>query len=299
MRRLAAALVLLALPPLFAAYKAAAFHVHNRNNGSIVSSGERREFLVYVPRGYDARKPVPLVISLHGAGGWPVQQRELSEWDRVADRHGFVVVYPSGADTPRIWHVEPTERLPRDVRFLSDLIDEMEADYHIDRDRIYVNGFSNGGGMSFAASCAMGDRVAAVGMVGAAQTLDWNWCGDRRPIPAIFFHGTGDTAAPYNGGPSWVSKRPFPSVAGWADKWRKRNRCGDAADSRVARDVVRREYSRCAEDVVLYTIEGGGHTWPGGGEMPEWFVGRTTRSIDASETMWQFFREHPLRRPRS
>jgi polyhydroxybutyrate depolymerase len=44
----------------------------------------------------------------------------------------------------------------------------------------------------------------------------------------------------------------------------------------------------------LYTIRGGGHTWPGGGPMPEWFVGSTTRSIDASALMWAFFSQHPL-----
>ena len=45
---------------------------------------------------------------------------------------------------------------------------------------------------------------------------------------------------------------------------------------------------------VLYTIQGGGHTWPGGKSMLEWFLGRTSRSIDASSQMWAFFREHRL-----
>ena len=68
-------------------------------------------------------------------------------------------------------------------------------------------------------------------------------------------------------------------------------------DSLVAPDVVRRAYTGCAGDaaVVLYTIRGGGHTWPGGGPLPEWFVGTTSSSIDASSLMWEFFREHPLR----
>jgi len=47
--------------------------------------------------------------------------------------------------------------------------------------------------------------------------------------------------------------------------------------------------------VVLYTIKGGGHTWPGGQPLPEWFVGRTSNSIDASSLMWAFFRAHRLR----
>src|SRR5881394_3750537 len=80
---------------------------------------------------------------------------------------------------------------------------------------------------------------------------------------------------------------------------RTRNRCDtNPVDSVVATDVTRLEYPKCADDaaVVLYTIKGGGHTWPGGQPLPEWFVGRTTNSIDASSLMWAFFREHPLRR---
>ena len=68
----------------------------------------------------------------------------------------------------------------------------------------------------------------------------------------------------------------------------------------VAGDVTRIEYTDCADDaaVVLYTVKGGGHTWPGGKATPmvEWWVGATSRSIDATRLMWAFFREHPLRR---
>jgi polyhydroxybutyrate depolymerase len=66
----------------------------------------------------------------------------------------------------------------------------------------------------------------------------------------------------------------------------------------VAADVTRLEYTHCAGDaaVVLYTIQGGGHTWPGGKPLPEWFAGRTSQSIDATSRMWEFFRAHLLQR---
>ena len=81
--------------------------------------------------------------------------------------------------------------LARDVRFISELIDKLEAAYNIDPTRIYANGLSNGGGMAFVLSCTLSDRIAAVGMVGAAQTLPWSWCTDRRPVPmiAVSWHG--------------------------------------------------------------------------------------------------------------
>jgi polyhydroxybutyrate depolymerase len=179
------------------------------------------------------------------------------------------------------------------------LIDTLKAHYNIDSSRIYANGLSNGGGMSFVLSCTMSDRIAAVGLVGAAHLLPWNWCTDPHPVPMIAFHGTDDPAVPYNGGTSWVAPERFPSIPGWTANWARRNRCeSKPVDSAVAAHVTRRQYVSCADDaaVVLYTIQGGGHTWPGGKPLPEWFVGSTSNEIDATRLMWEFFRQHPLRR---
>ena len=296
---IAAVLALIGLPVVLVVIEAVSYHVQNRNNGSIVSSGKKREYIVYAPPSYDRRRPTPLVISLHGAGMWGASQRETSQWNRVADAHGFIVVYPSGSEGtgPRIWHEERGAGLPRDVRFISELIDTLKASYNIDSTRIYANGLSNGGGMSFALSCTLSDRIAAVGMVGAAQLLPFSWCTDHRPVPMIAFHGTADRWVPYHGGHSFVAPNAFPDVPTWAANWARRNRCGSTpTDSVVASDVTRREYTHCADDaaVVLYTIQGGGHTWPGGKPLPEWFVGSTSRSVDASSEMWAFFHAHPL-----
>lgn len=288
-----AAAFLIALPPLFALGLAGSFHASNRNNGAIVSGGVRREYLLHVPASYDGRSRVPLVISLHGAGGWPVQQMEVSGWNRVADREGFLVVYPAAADGgPRVWQPDRGQ----DARFIADLIDHIEQAYNVDRSRIYIDGLSNGGGMAFALSCTMSDRIAAVGLVASAQSLPWSWCTDARPVPMIAFHGTADPAVPYRGGPSWMSPGVFPDISTWATRWAQRNRCTSSMESNTAPDVSRREYANCADDatVVLYTVRGGGHTWPGGGAMPEWLVGRETHSIDATTLMWAFFRAHPL-----
>ena len=84
----------------------------------------------------------------------------------------------------------------------------------------------------------------------------------------------------------------FPSQLVWTAHWAKRNRCASMpVDSVVAPDVTRRCYGHCAHnaDVVLYTIAVGGHTWPGGGPHPAWFVGKMTHSIEASRIMWRFF----------
>ncbi len=283
---------LLLLPLLIAAILGTAFFIRNRNNGSIVVQGETRKYIVHVPPGYDRSRAVPLVISMHGAGGWPAQQMRMTGWNRLADRDGFIVVYPSGADTagPRIWRAS-------DVTYLSALIDHLERDYNIDRTRVYANGFSNGGGMTFILSCTISDRLAAVGLAGAAQTLPWKWCRDAHPIPMVAIHGTDDRFAPYLGGESPIVPpgHPFPSIPMWVAKWAARNRCAQQPiTSRAARDVTRTTYAACAADVVFFTVEGGGHQWFGGRPFPEWFVGHDPRTIDTTAEMWTFFQKHRL-----
>ena len=291
------------LPVASVPFQAARFYGYNRDNGSIVSSGMERTYWLHVPARYDLSKPTPLVMSFHGAGLWGVAQRDMSRWDDVADDEGFIVVYPSavGGHGVRVWQVDPSEPNGRDNRFIADLIDTLRAKYNIDPMRIYANGLSNGGGMSFGLSCALSDRIAAVGLVGSAQTEPWRSCRDTSAVPMINFHGTDDRFAAYRGGtsPVLLDGSTFPSQLGWTARWAKRNRCASiAVDSVVAPDVTRRSYGHCVHDadVVLYTIAGGGHTWPGGGPHPEWFVGKMTHSIEASRIMWRFFYDHPFRR---
>jgi polyhydroxybutyrate depolymerase len=298
-RALALVLLLLATPGVIALGEAVAFAVSQRNNGTLISSGVAREYLLHVPVAYDGSRPVPLVISLHGAGGWPGLQRDVSGWNDLADEHGFLVVYPSaaGGRGPRVWTLGLDSGLIRDVRFIAELIDTLERRYHIDPARIYVDGLSAGGGMAFVLSCTLPDHLAAAGMVAAAHLLPWSWCPERRPIPLIAFHGTADRQTPYEGGISMGAPAPFPHIPTWIAEWAGRNRCAsDPVETPVAPDVTRRAYRDCADeaDVVLYTIHGGGHTWPGR-SMPAW-LGPSTGSLDATRETWDFFRAHRVSR---
>lgn len=296
--------IVIGLPLLLLLIAVVSIWFLDRTSGSIVSSGEEREYLLHVPESHDPATPTPLVISMHGVATWPAQQMNLSRWNRLADERGFLVVYPSGSGFPKIWHtVQPGAGLDRDVRFISGLIDRLQSAYNIDPRRIYANGMSGGAGMAFVLSCALSDRVAAVGLVATAQALPAGWCAGARPVPVIAFHGAADAIVPYEGGPLGDPFNPvkpvFPAVRDWVARWAQRNRCADRpVESSVAPDAVRLEYPGCAgaADVVLYTLLGGGHTWPGGKPLPEWWVGSTNTSIDATSLMWEFFREHSLAR---
>jgi polyhydroxybutyrate depolymerase len=294
-------LLCLGLPPALVLLTAATHHLEGRTTGTMTIAGTEREYIVHVPDAYDPATPTALVFSMHGALNWPSLQMQISRWNDTADRHGFIVVYPGGEGAGPKMFGQRGSRTPSempDVLFISALIDRLQSSFNIDPARIYANGLSNGGGISHALSCGLPERLAAVGMVAPAILPPRGSCVDAPPMPLILFHGTGDRFTPYHGGKVWIAPRPFPDIPDFIAEWSRRNQCAAApVDSPAATGVTRREYTGCANDasVVLYTIDGGGHTWPGGEALPEWMLGPTSRSINASELMWSFFREHSLK----
>ena len=204
---------------------------------------------------------------------WPAAHQDTSQWNRVADREGFIVVYPSGldGDGPRHWEATPNGEPSRDVAFIGDLIDSLGRTYNIDPARIYANGLSNGGGMSFVLSCTLSDRIAAVGLVASAQLLPWSSCADDRPVPMINFHGTADRRS--------IRRR---QVMGRASDPAQRSRMDgqlgttkplrtDAGRIRGSRPTSRASNTRSVPATPPWCstrFEGGGHTWPGGGRSP-------------------------------
>lgn len=301
MKKFLIRLVLIILGLLFAALLivAVAFKLANRTNGNIVSSGEKRSYFLYVPESYDPSAPVPLVITIHGFAQWPAHQMHITRWNDLADEYGFIVVYPAGTRFPLRWriHGEAGSDLDpmRDVTFIADLIDKLEAEYNIDPARIYANGLSNGGAMSFVLSCKLSDRIAAIGTVAGAFALPWEECQPARPVATMVFHGTADPIVPYEGGEYARSDVQFPYIPDWVATLAQRNGCDDEPlEIPASGEVSGVRYTNCAADVTFYTIAGGGHTWPGGEPIPEWIAGHTSQDIDATRTIWEFFQSHPL-----
>ena len=273
----------------------------NRTNGEMISSGVKREYLLIVPESYDPATPTPLVISLHGFAEWPAHQAQISGWDHLAEQEGFIVVFPSGTGFPKRWSAHGQELDSHDplidVTFISDLIDKLELEYNIDQSRIFVNGLSNGGGMSYLLACALSESIAAFGGVAGAYMLPGDQCILSRPVPVIAFHGTADRIVPYNGTPTARYGLSLPAIPDWINEWVNRNECVDRPiDLPTSGMVTGVIYSSCKQnaEVIFYTIQDGGHTWPGGEALPEFLTGQTTKDIDATSVMWQFFKLHPL-----
>ena len=271
----------------------------NRTNGKLTSSGETRRYLLHVPKNLDTSQPVPLVITIHGFAQWPANQMNVSQWNSIADREGFIVVYPSGTGFPKRWQAFPQQPddPSKDVVFINNLIDALSAQYNIDPARIYVNGLSNGGGMTFLLGCELSDRIAATGTVAGAFVLPIEQCKPSRPVPLIAFHGTADPIVPFHGGPSEGFDLPFPDIPQWIGHRAELNGCDITPEVITPIGKVSGvRYTGCMANaaVVFYTIEGGGHTWPGGNPLPKWITGVTNMDISASETMWEFFQQYSL-----
>jgi polyhydroxybutyrate depolymerase len=269
-----------------------------RADGTIMSGGERRAYLLHVPASYDPAKPVPLVISIHGFAEWPAHLRDISRWNDLADRHGFIVAYPAGTGFPRRWRATgAASGGNQDVTFIADLLDQLAARYSVDLGRIYINGFSNGGGITYLLTCQLADRIAAAGSVAGAYSLPSDACQPARAVPFIAFHGTADPIVPYAGGTS--GQFHLPVVPDWIAGWAERSGCNPTPTPLPASGPVSGlRHTGCQDgaEVVFYSIEGGGHAWPGSTPLPRFIVGHTPQEPDATEVMWAFFSRHRLAR---
>jgi polyhydroxybutyrate depolymerase len=270
--------------------------LNSRTNGELISSGETRKYLLHVPESYEPSVPAPLVISLHGAFLWPRSQMRISGWNELAEKEGFIVVYPKAHGFPAVWRMEPGEALATEIRFFADLIDELSQDFNIDPARVFANGYSNGAAMTITLACGLPERIAAFGMV-AVPVLPWEWCPDPRPAPVIVFSGTRDPFVPYEGGEHILATEAMLSMREWLSLWGQRNACNaDPVDTTLGLDLAVRQYLGCAQGtaVTLYSLEGAGHIWPGGMRFPGDLAGPYSASVDATQVMWAFFQNHAL-----
>jgi polyhydroxybutyrate depolymerase len=208
------------------------------------------------------------VLVFHGAGIGAERFVNYSRFSAVADREGFLVVYPQGSGEKPVWNPAPGSQ---DVPFVRDLIDHLQRRCHVDPERIYASGHSNGGAMADRLACEMADRIAAIGTISGAYSRSSN-CSPARPVPVFAIHGTQDPIVPYQGIPEWASA------------WAQRNGC-ETEPVEIPHNVLIHEQKwtncRAGADVILYTIEGLGHDW-------------THDLIDMGQAIWDFFEAHPF-----
>lgn len=231
-----------------------------------VGTPGHREYRLRVPPALrSSAGPLPLVLAVHGGASNAEKFQELSGFDEVADEKGFLVAYPEGFAFS--WNAGPCcgpAKLARvdDVGFLEKLIDRLVEAKVADPERVYVSGFSNGGGMAYRMACEGPGRVRAIGVVSASLVID---CDPGRPVSAMIVHGRADRSVPYEGGGrrDFNDDRPFVPVSRAVAFWR------EAAGVRALR---RDGACRTGEGraVVRFCPHGGGHVWPEGTAARLW-----------------------------
>jgi polyhydroxybutyrate depolymerase len=270
---------------------------------SLMFQGKERSYSVHVPGGLDANGRTPVVLVLHAFSMPATLMPGFTGLTELADREGFLAVYPSGTGGAMLNWNEGAMRgkTADDVGFVRAVLDDLGTRHPIDPKRVYATGMSNGAMMCYRLAAELSDRIAAIGPV--AGTLAVAPAADVRAVPVIHFHGTEDRFVPY-GGPGGNMPRgmSFYSVDRSVAAWVQADGCPQKFVETAIEDrhddgtrVSRKVYGpgRDGAEVVLYRIEGGGHTWPGRSGA-EGMLGRSTKEIDASTLIWEFFRKHPM-----
>jgi polyhydroxybutyrate depolymerase len=269
-------------------------HVAGNSNLSITSGGLNRTFILHLPPSY-GKQPQPLVINYHA---WSVSAQNMAKYTNMgaeADKAGFIVVFPQGVDTPYSWNAGIGAEGPTgdadDVQFTRDMLSFLEKNYCVDIHRIYVTGWSLGGGMAYRVACTLSNQITAIATVAGAYYQAPGGCHPSRPMPVLEIHGQADRFAPYDGNPG----PKMASVQAYLNVWLTNNRCSGTNSVFFQQgDVTGIDWTHCADGsvVVHYRISDGGHTWPGASPNPN--LGYTTDVIDANVVIWNFFSQFKL-----
>jgi polyhydroxybutyrate depolymerase len=270
---------------------------------SLTHDDVRRRYVVYTPASYESNpdRQYAVVLNFHGGGMTMAEQMLYTGMNRTADRHEFIVVYPQG--TGQDWNVgfeqsygEGTD----DVGFTAALLDRLQQDYRVDRQRVFATGLSRGGFFAHRLAAELSHRVAAIAAVGAPVPQPVIEQQVARAgvflVGVMLVHGTADRVVLYEGKPGG-----YLSAEESVRYWTVRNGLVDAGTTLVHFDrdpddgtsIRINETADGPVRVALITVHEGGHTWSGADPfnigLP---IGRTSTEIDLNEAIWRFFALH-------
>jgi len=269
---------------------------------SITVGGITRTYLLHVPAPLPRDARVPLVLVFHGGGGHARNMPRFSGFDALADEQGFFVAYPESFNTH--WNDGRGLSPADDMAFIRALITQVEHANAVDPKRIYATGMSNGGFLSQRLACDLADQIAAVASVAATMPEPLvPMCKPARPISVMFIQGTKDPLVHIEGGTVARKNGRNISLAEATAFWTKVDQTAPGTSVELPDRVgdgthVRKDVhggGRQGTEVVVYTIENGGHTWPGGSQyLPAFVVGKASKNLDATQVIWEFFQKHKL-----
>jgi polyhydroxybutyrate depolymerase len=269
-----------------------------------------RTAILHIPKavaGHPAPSvPAPLVIVMYGSDDKAVNFQKNSGFDPVADREGFITLYPEAIDGA--WNLKTRRPTVNgqpvdDIGFFRTMLDDLVNRGIADPTRIYATGFSFGALMSYTLACALPDRISAIAAVASAiNEGQVENCNPGHPLPVMMINGTSDDVQRYDG-----YLLPFGrllSVPETTEYWRRINGCTGANAVPLPHlnphDLTRAslvQWSGCkaGTGVQLYRIESGGHCWPrlakpgNGNPVDGPRFGGCSNDIETADEVWEFF----------
>jgi polyhydroxybutyrate depolymerase len=264
--------------------------------GSRVIAAER-PFGLHVPPSYDKARASPLVVAFHGYGGAGAEHAEAWGLPSLADAHGFLLATPDGtidARGSRFWNATDAccnfgGATVDDVTYARAIVDDVSARYTVDRARIYVLGYSNGGFLAHRLACES-DVFAAVASVAGAAWKDPTRCAPRADVAVLQIHGTRDDVIRIGGGRVFqLDVPPYPSLDETMGLWSAKLGCSAAVargaatldlDPRISGAETRVDrWLGCRAGLELWMVDGASHA--------------PTFGRAFGDEVWRFFASHP------
>ncbi|WP_326718621.1 alpha/beta fold hydrolase [Streptomyces sp. NBC_00243] len=283
---------------------------------TITVDDRSRAYRAFVP----ANLPpgAPLLFVLHGSqqDGKTIRTATGYGFDKLAERHGFAVLYPDGYK--RGWNdgrtaaVTPARKEDvDDEELIGALVERFRQRHGIDPARVFVTGFSNGGQMAFRLAARRPERIAAIAVIGAGLPTPDQWAvtETKRPLPVLLVAGTRDPIMPYEGGEASIfgfqkrgtvlsaeaTARAFAEVNGITEpptSWPPTRFPLDGSGGADGPLVTETRYAQPGKaPVVAFTVSGGGHTIPNPDYRFPRLMGRTDHTLNAPAAIWDFFSE--------
>ncbi|MEZ0327331.1 MAG: PHB depolymerase family esterase [Fimbriimonas sp.] len=246
-----------------------------------------RKFILRVPKAYDATKPLPLVVLLHGWTSTAARMEQYTKFAQKAEAEGFILAVPEGLGDSQGWNVgwiDLSFKKPDDVGFMTALLDQVEKEVGVDRSRVYFAGHSNGAMLAQLVGSKLGKRVAAVasvagtvGLPGLSGKPPQTIPDPDNPVSVILLHGKKDVMVAYASDlQALLVGFGAKDTAKW---WAKR--IGASTEPKItnAGDMTTESFTggRDGTEVVLVSFEEGTHDWPS----------------TATDMIWEFFKAHP------
>jgi polyhydroxybutyrate depolymerase len=275
--------------------------------------GFRRTYRIHLPPSYNDARPLPMVVVVHGAFDNAKGMERFTGFSALADQEHFIVLYPNGIGILgyfQHWNAghccgKAGADEVDDVGFLTKVIEDACVRLAVDRHRIYMTGFSNGGMMVHRFAAERGDLLAAIAPLAATaggrpdnRTPEWSIPEPICPMPLLAMHGLSDANVPFDGitSPAPGDTRQYWPVMRSLAVWTRCNRCLTPSITRYERQgkvkITTWQGGTDGADVVLYALEGWGHQWPGPYFTAKLDAEDPLCGFDAARIIWNFFKGH-------